>query len=84
MALSYDDSTINIVVVIIIIIYMPDILAVTKPTASKHLGIIIWKVTAIATRKHWIQHITFAAETSAADTHTEWQREAEDHSTFAG
>jgi len=23
-----------------------------------------------ATREHWIQHITFAAKTSVADTHT--------------
>ena len=28
-------------------------------------------VTELQTRQHWIQHITFAAETNAADTHTD-------------
>jgi len=31
----------------------------------------------------WIQHITFAAETNTADTHTARQCDAERHSTFA-
>jgi len=30
-------------------------------------------------REHWIQHITFAAQTNAADTHTAWRR----HNTFS-
>jgi len=35
------------------------------------------------TREHWIQHITFAAKTKAADTHTVWQRYAERHNTLS-
>jgi len=32
-----------------------------------------WAWPHTKTRRHWIQHITFAAETNAADTHTAWQ-----------
>jgi len=38
-----------------------------------------WMTDAMVTREHWIQRITFAAETNAAGTHTAWQTDAERH-----
>jgi len=39
--------------------------------------------TAGKTREHWIQRITFAAETNAADTHTAWQTDTKQHNIFS-
>jgi len=35
-----------------------------------------------ANREHWMQRITFAAETNAADTHTAWRRASQYFHTF--
>jgi len=60
---------------------------VPSPAASSYLPLSSAGYTPAAhtftTRQHWIQRITFTAETNAADTYTAWQRDAERHNTLS-
>ena len=56
-----------------------------RSSSSSRTSRSVSKYDKIKTRDHWIQRITFAAETTAADIHsvTAWQTDAERHNTFS-